>query len=78
MSSINLTEARAKLKTWMDADDSLAFSQSYSIDVGGTKRVLTRADAKQVQDRINYWRKEVERLERGTTAPRVRLVIPRD
>ena len=78
MPAITLDEAKAKLKTWMDADDALALSQSYSIDVGGTRRTLTRADAKQVQDRINYWRREVERLERGTTAPRVRLAVPRD
>jgi hypothetical protein len=78
MSAISLIEAKAKLKLWMDADDALALSQSYSIDVGGTKRVLTRADAKQVQDRINYWRNEVERLARGTSSPRVRLAVPRD
>ena len=78
MPAITLDEAKAKLKTWMDADDALALSQSYSIDVGGTRRTLTRADANQVQERINYWRREVERLERGTTAPRVRLAVPRD
>ena len=78
MSAITLDEAKAKLKTWMDADDAIALGQSYSIDVGGTRRNLTRADAGQVQERINYWRQEVDRLERGTTAPRVRLVVPRD
>ena len=78
MTAITLDEAKAKLKTWMDADDALALSQSYSIDVGGTRRTLTRADANQVQERINYWRREVERLERGTTAPRIRLAVPRD
>ena len=78
MSAITLDEAKAKLKIWMDADDALALGQAYSIDVGGTRRNLTRADAEQVQERINYWRREVERLERGTTAPRIRLAVPRD
>ena len=78
MSAITLTDAKSKLKLWMDADDALAFSQSYSIDVGGTKRVLTRTDAKLVQERINYWRREVERLDRGSSSPRVRLAVPRD
>jgi hypothetical protein len=78
MTAISLLEAKAKLKTWMDADDALALSQSYSIDVGGTRRTLTRADAKQIQERISYWRSAVERLERGTSGQRVRLAVPRD
>lgn len=74
-----LEEARAKLKMWMDADESLALTgQAYVIDVGGSKREITRANAIHVQDRIKFWSTEVARLESGSRGLRVRRVVPRD
>ena len=40
-----------KLKTWLDAEESIATGQSYQIG----NRALTRADLKQVREQIEYW-----------------------
>ena len=78
MGPITLEEAKAKLKLWMDADDALALGQAYTIDVGGSKRELTRTNAVHVQERIKYWSGMVSRLSAGSGAPRIRRVVPRD
>ena len=61
MAGITLTQATAKLTTWMSADDAVANGQGYSID----GRTLTRANAKEIRDNITYWDKQVKRLSRG-------------
>jgi hypothetical protein len=79
MPAISLATAQAKLQLWLDADEALAVSASYEFEVSGTRRKLTRADAPEIQKRINYWMTMVNRLQaRGTTAPGVRLAIPMD
>ena len=42
---------KQKLKTWLAAEESIATGQSYQIG----KRVLTRADLKQVREQMEYW-----------------------
>jgi adenine-specific DNA glycosylase len=79
MSAITLDQAQAKLSLWMAADDALTMGQNYTIDQGNVKRVLTRADAAEIRNNINYWRREVERLTaNGTSAPVARFTLPRD
>ncbi len=78
MSAITLEQAQAKLAVWMSADDALILGQNYTIDQGNVKRVLTRTDAAEIRNNINYWRKEVERLSVGSSAPIARFVLPRD
>ena len=79
MSAITLDQAQAKLSLWMAADDALTMGQNYTIDQGNVKRVLTRADAAEIRNNINYWRREVERLTaNATSAPVSRFILPRD
>lgn len=78
MASITLEQAQSKLATWMAADDALALGQNYTIDQGNVRRVITRADAAEIRKNIDYWRREVERLSKGSSAPTVRFVLPRD
>jgi hypothetical protein len=79
MSAITLDQAQAKLSLWMAADDALTMGQNYTIDQGNVKRVLTRADAAEIRNNINYWRREVERLmANNTSAPVARFILPRD
>lgn len=79
MSAITLDQAQAKLSLWMAADDALTMGQNYTIDQGNVKRVLTRADASEIRNNINYWRREVERLmANSTSAPVARFILPRD
>jgi hypothetical protein len=78
MSAITLEQAQAKLAAWMAADDALILGQNYTIDQGNVRRVITRADAAEIRNNINYWRREVERLSKGPSAPTARFVLPRD
>lgn len=61
MAGITLAEAAEKLTEWMSADTAVATGQSYSI--GG--RSLTRANAKEIRDNIQFWNNMVKSLERG-------------
>lgn len=61
MAGITLAQAEAKLTLWMDAEDAVANSQSYSI----SGRSLTRANLKEIRETIDYWEKKVQRLSRG-------------
>lgn len=75
MASWTLQEAKDMLAIWLEAERSVATSQSYKI---GT-RSLTRADLSEIADRIKFWRNEVCRLESGRgPGARVIRVVPRD
>lgn len=78
MAAITLAQAQSHLQSWLDADIALTEGQSYAIDVAGSRRTLTRADAAEVRKNIDYWSSMVTRLQRGSRAPRVRLAVPRD
>lgn len=60
-----LSEAQAQLAAWEAASLALASSKSYSIEVDGSSRTLTRSDAAEVTRMLAYWRAEVARLGRG-------------
>jgi len=73
--SWSLTEARANLAIWMEAERAVATGQSYKI---GT-RALTRASLKEIAQRIAFWRNEIARLEACRPhGMRVRRGVPRD
>ncbi|MFK5951775.1 MAG: DUF6148 family protein [Desulfobacterium sp.] len=61
MAGITLSQAEAKLTTWMAAEDAVATSQAYSIGA----RQLTRANLKEIRETIDYWEQKVNRLSRG-------------
>lgn len=61
MGGITVEIAREKLNTWLEAEEALATSQSYTM---GTMS-LTRADLKQVRENITYWNDMVTKLERA-------------
>ena len=60
MSGITLTTAEARLADWLAADEAVSKSQSYSIN----GRSLTRADASEIRQQIDYWQGHVTRLSR--------------
>jgi len=64
MPGISLADAEAKLALWLAAEEKVASGQSYTIDVDGSSRTLTRADLKEVGNRITYWNNWVLRLNR--------------
>ena len=72
MAAITLAQAQAKLDLWMAADDAVASGQSYSI----SGRSLTRANAKEIRDNIDYWERRVNRLSNGNGGIRIRYGTP--
>lgn len=74
MAGITLAQAETQLAAWLDADAKVAQGQSYSI--GG--RSLTRADARVITEKIDYWQRQVEVLSAGgTRGIRVRGITQR-
>lgn len=74
MSAISLDMAKKKLETWLEAEEALSTSQSYTV---GTL-TLTRADLGQVRKNIEFWEKKVTELERRGGRNRIYNVIPMD
>lgn len=58
MAGITLAQAQAQLDSWIAADTAVATGQSYSI--GG--RTLSRANAKEIRENIEYWDVKVKHL----------------
>ncbi len=59
---ITLADAKTQLAIWMTADAAVASGQSYQMTTGGNHRQITRVNAKEITDKINYWQGMVTRL----------------
>lgn len=70
MAGIDLATAQQKLNEWLDADTAVAKGQAYT--VGG--RSVTRANAREIRENIDYWNAKVAQLSRGGI--RIRGAIP--
>lgn len=71
MAGITLDQAQAQLDLWLAADAAVASGQSYSI--GG--RSLTRANAAEITNKIDYWNGWVNKLSRSSSGIRVRYGV---
>ena len=74
MSWITIEEAQETLRLWLDAERAVATGQSYKI---GT-RSLTRANLADIRESVQFWRREIDRLEAKHTGARVFRAVPRD
>lgn len=63
MAGITLAHAEDQLAAWLAADAAVASNQSYTIDTGGAKRTVTRADAAEIRNNIEYWNSWCQRLD---------------
>lgn len=73
MAGITLAQAEANLALWLAANAAVATSQSYSIK----DRSLTRADAGEIRQQIDYWQGWVMKLTAQSTGRRrTRYVVP--
>ena len=61
MAGITLSQAESQLSSWLAADSAVANGQSYSI----AGRSVTRADASEIRENIQFWDRQVKRLSRG-------------
>ena len=69
MAGLTAAIAQARLDSWLEADAAVASNQSYTIN----NRTLTRANAKEIRDNIDYWDGMVQKLtvrETGRRGPR--------
>ena len=71
MAGITLQSAQAQLDLWLAADAAVTSGQSYSI--GG--RALTRANAAEITNKIDYWNGWVQKLSRSSSGIRVRYGV---
>lgn len=72
MAGITLASAQAQLDLWLAADAAVAAGQSYSIK----DRSLTRADAGEITQKIEYWNNWVQKLSRAARGRgRTRYVV---
>lgn len=58
MAGITLAQAEAQLTSWMEASTAVSSGQAYTI----RDRSLTRADAKAIQQQIEFWDKKCQEL----------------
>lgn len=72
MSGITLATAEAQLALWVSASESVATGQSYRI---GT-RELTRVNAKEIREMIDYWELKVTRLSGSVSGIKARFAEP--
>lgn len=71
MAGITLAQAQAQLEAWIVADTAVASGQSYSI--GG--RSLSRANAAEITNKIDFWERKVVALSRSSGGARVRYGV---
>ncbi len=72
MAGITLAQAETNLANWLAASTAVANSQSYSI----AGRTLTRTNAAEIREQLDYWDRKVKQLSRGGIG--VRGVTPID
>ncbi len=61
MAGITLVQAQAQLTAWLAADTAVAAGQAYSI----AGHSLTRANAAEIRENIQFWDAQVKKLTRG-------------
>ena len=72
-----LEEAQEHLATWLAADEAVSLGQEYEIQSGNTRRKLTRANAFQIQRKIEFWTRQVNRLKQNPDGgPTIRYITP--
>jgi hypothetical protein len=74
MAGITSAQAAAALARWVAADEAVATGQEYSI--GG--RSLTRADAKEIRENIDYWDDKCKELAESVQGLVISQVSPTD
>lgn len=60
---ITSAQAQEHLDAWLAADLAVAKGQSYSL----AGRTLTRADAVEIRENVEYWEARVNSMENGGT-----------
>ena len=76
MVGITLVQAETQLTAWLNASSAVAQGQSYSISTESGSRSLTRANANEIMQQVQFWDRQVKRLSRGGIRVRGARVVP--
>lgn len=78
MAGITLADAQSQLTIWLAASAAVAASQSYEIPQGTGQRKLTRANAAEIRQQVEFWDQKVKQLTSASAGGRrrVRYVVP--
>jgi hypothetical protein len=73
MAGITLAQAEAQLAAWLAASTAVASNQAYTI----AGRSLTRANAAEIREQVDYWDQKVKSLAStaGAAGRRTRYVV---
>ncbi len=63
LDGITLEQAQANLTAWVACSTAVAANQSYTIQVDGSSRTYTRANADYVAKMIDFWQGKVRAIE---------------
>lgn len=73
MAGLSLSQAEAQLASWLAADTAVSQGQAYTIGM----RSLTRANAAEIRENIQFWDSKVKELARSAGGGiRVRGITP--
>lgn len=75
MAGITLQQAETQLAAWLAASEAVAAGQSYTIATSTGSRTLTRANAGEIRNMVDFWDARVKRLS-ASGAGRTRYVVP--
>lgn len=73
MAGITSAQAEAQLAAWLAASTAIAGNQSYTMPDG---RQLTRADAQEARNMINFWDAKVKELSGSGAGVRIGRAVP--
>ena len=72
MAGITFEQAESQLALWLAASAAVAGNQSYEI----AGRRLTRANAQDIQNKIDFWDRKCRVLSGGGSS-RIRTIVPK-
>lgn len=62
LDGITLAQAQANLDAWVACSQRVAANQAYSMQVDGSERTFTRANAEYIDKMIDYWQGKVRAI----------------
>lgn len=68
LDGLTLTQAQANLDAWVACSLAVAKKQSYTIQVDGSERTMTSANAEHIDRMIDYWRGKVREISAAEAA----------
>ena len=62
LDGITLDQAQANLTAWVECSRTVAGNQAYAMQVDGSERTFTRANAQYIDKMIDYWQAKIRAI----------------